>query len=150
MPTPDANKAIVHRYFHEVWNRRNFPIIDELFAGGFVPHDPAEPQLGTGPEAVRRLVTTYITAFPDMEFTIEETIAEGDRVVVRWMARGTHQGNLKGIAPTGKWATVTGIVTFRISDGKIVEGYENWDTLGLMHQLGVLPLALGAVERASS
>ena len=82
----------------------------------------------------------YRSAFPDMQLTIEDQIAEGDKVVTRWTARGTHQGELMGIPPTGKQATVTGITVGRVANGKFVESWSNFDALGMMQQLGVVPV----------
>jgi predicted ester cyclase len=82
----------------------------------------------------------YYAAFPDLRFTVEDQVAEGDKVVTRWSSEGTHKGELMGIAPTGKHAAgVTGISIDRYLDGKFVEGWANWDTLGLMQKLGVIP-----------
>jgi predicted ester cyclase len=92
-----------------------------------------------GLEAYKQFILMYITAFPDARFTIDDIIAEGDTVVVRYTARGTHQGNLMGIPPTGKQASVTTIGIFRIVNGKAVEQWINCDDLGLLQQLGVVP-----------
>ena len=81
----------------------------------------------------------YRTAFPDMRITIEDQVAEGDKVVTRWTASGTHQGDLMGIDPTGRRATVTGITIDRISGGKVEETWTNFDAMGMMQQLGVIP-----------
>jgi len=92
-----------------------------------------------GPAGVKELIAGYRAAFPDIHVTIEDQIADGDLVVSRWSAKGTHQGELMGIPATGKHATVTGITIDRIADGLIVESWNNWDTLGLMQQLGAIP-----------
>jgi len=88
---------------------------------------------------MKQFVSMYLTAYPDTHFTIEDQIAEGDTVVTRWTARGTHKGPLMGIPPTGKQVTVTGISIGRVVNGKTVEGWSNYDTLGMMQQLGVVP-----------
>ncbi len=132
----DTNKALVHRYIQEVCNQRNMAVLDELLAPSYVCHDPDTPDMGVGPESVKRNLNLYLTAFPDAQFTIEDMIAEGDRVVTRWTVRGTHKADLKGIAPTGRRVTVTGITTCRFSNGKMIEAFENWDSLGLMQQIG--------------
>ncbi len=133
------NKAVVRRFIEEIWNKRNMAVIDEIFAPNYVNHDPSSPDFGRGPESVRRLTSFYLSAFPDTRFTIDDQISEGDRVLTRWTARGTHQGDLRGIAPTGRKVTVTGMTVSRVSNGKIIEDYENWDALGLMQQLGAIP-----------
>jgi steroid delta-isomerase-like uncharacterized protein len=114
-------------------------VANELVADGWISHDPATPESPTGPEGIKQLVSGYRGAFPDLSFSIDDQIAEGDRVVTRWTARGTHEGDLWGIGATGKQGTVTGITIDRIEDGKIAETWTNWDTLGLMQQIGVVP-----------
>jgi predicted ester cyclase len=116
------NKLIVRRLYEEVWNRRNLATIDEIIGPDHVNHDPAAPKLGTGTEAYANLVKLYVGAL-DTQFGIEDQIAEEDRVVTRWTARGRYNTD------------VTGITIHRIRDGKIVESWGNWDQLGLMHQL---------------
>jgi steroid delta-isomerase-like uncharacterized protein len=116
-------------------------LIDELVAPEFVGHDPALPQDIAGPDGQREVVSGYRAAFPDLEVTIDDQIAEGDRVVTRWTARGTHTGDLWGIPGTGKQVTVTGTSIDRNQDGRIVETWSHWDALGLMQQLGVVPAA---------
>jgi steroid delta-isomerase-like uncharacterized protein len=132
-------KAIARRFLEEAFNSGNLDVVDELVAPEFVNHDAALPEPGVGIEAAKASITGYREAFPDLRLTIEQQLAEGEYVTTRWSARGTHQGNLMGMAPTGKQATVTGITIDRIVDGRFVESWTNWDTLGLMQQLGVLP-----------
>ena len=134
----EENKAIARRSLEEAWNKGELAVIDEIVGPNFVNHDPANPGV-RGPEGLKQLVTMYRTAFPDTHFTIEDQMAEGDQVVTRWTARGTHQAELMGIAATNKQVTVTGIGIDRIVGGKIEEAWVNWDTLGLMQQLGVVP-----------
>jgi predicted ester cyclase len=116
------NKRIVQRLMDEVWNKRNLGVIDQIIGGDHVNHDPSTPKLGTGPEAYADLVKLYTGAL-DTQFSIEDLIAEGDRVVIRWTVRGRHDVDL------------TGITIHRIADGKIAESWGNWDALGLMQQL---------------
>ena len=134
----DQNKAIARRLFEDVWNKGNLALIDEFHSSNYVHHDVATPDLGKGPESAKKLVTLYRTAFPDINFTIDDIIAEGDKVALSWTNRATHKGELQGIAPTGKEISVTGIVIFRFSGGKIEESRVSWDALGLMKQLGVV------------
>ena len=96
-------------------------------------------ELPPGPESFKQFVSSYLSAFPDLHYTIEDQIAEGDRVVTRWTAVGTHKGELMGIPPTGQQAVVTGITINRFVGEKVVEGWNNWDGLGMMQQLGVVP-----------
>jgi len=135
----EQNKTIVRRLFEEVWNKGNQVVVDELFAPTYSHHDPSSPDLGQGPQSEKRRVTLYRTAFPDLHFKVEDVIAEGETVVARYSARGTHKGDLNGIAPTGKQINVTGMSVTRFANGKITEGWVNWDALSLMQQLGVVP-----------
>ena len=93
---------------------------------------------------MRQTVQGYRASFPDLRLTVDEQIAEGDRVCTRWTARGTHEGDFFGVAPTHKQATVTGVTIERIHDGKIAESRTNWDALGLMQQLGLVSLPVAA------
>lgn len=133
------NKAIMRRGIEEVWNKGNFDIVDELVASDYVGHQPPDENLG--PEGAKGYFRELRAAFPDIHFTIEDQIAEGDRVVTRWTARATHHGAYQGIRATGKPGVVTGITISRFADGKVVEGWTNFDALGLMQQLGVVPTA---------
>ena len=140
----EALKALVRRELEEVYGAGDLDLVDEIVAAAFVGHDPALPEPIRGPAGVKDAVTLYRTAFPDLRLTIEMQVGEGELVVTQWTARGTHQGELFGIAPTGKQATVTGISIDRISDGKIAEDWTNWDTLGLLQQLGAVPAPASA------
>jgi steroid delta-isomerase-like uncharacterized protein len=133
------NKAIARRLLEEAFNSGNLDVVDELVAPEFVNHDAALPEPTTGIEATKASIAGYRDAFPDLRLTIEQQVAEGEFVTTRWSARGTHQGDLMGMAATGKQATVTGITLDRIVEGRFVESWTNWDTLGLMQQLGVIP-----------
>jgi steroid delta-isomerase-like uncharacterized protein len=136
----ETQKNLVRRYYEEMWNPGNLTLIDELFAPSYANYDPATPGgVAHGPEGMKQLVSTYKSAFPDLHFTIEEMFAEGDRVATRWIARATHQGEMNGIPATGKPAAVTGITITHFANGQIVEDRVNWDTLGLLQQLGVVP-----------
>ncbi len=139
-----SNKAIAKRFFDEVCNARRLDVADELFSADHRATDPSIPDIPPGPGGQKQVLTTYQTAFPDVHWYVEEMIAEGDKVVTRWTARGTHKAELKGnpsIPPTGKQAEVSGIWIHRIAGGKIVETWVVWDTLGMLKQLGVIPQA---------
>lgn len=133
----ERNKQISRRTFEEIWNEGNVDAVDELFAGDFVSHSP--PDGTRRPEDIKHDVNVMRSAFPDLHFTLEAQIAEGDRVATLWYARGTHEGEFEGIPPTGAQATIQGITIDRIANGKIVEGWTNWDTVGLLQELGVMP-----------
>lgn len=140
---PAENKKIVKRFIEEAFNQGNLGVIDELVAGDFVNH-AAGLQDARGPAGMTQFVTTYRTAFPDYACTIDDQIAEGDTVVTRWTARGTQNGPLMGILPTGKHVTLSGIVIDRIANGKLAETWLQADALGMMQQLGVIPTAAPA------
>jgi steroid delta-isomerase-like uncharacterized protein len=135
----ETNKAISRRIVEEIFNEGRLDAADEIVTSDFIGHDPASPEPIVGPEGLKRNADGYRTAFPDVRLTIDDQIAEGDRVVTRWTARGTHQAELFGIPATGKQSTVTGMTIDRIVEGRIVESWTNWDTLGLLQQLGALP-----------
>jgi len=135
----EANKALVRRYFDEVCNGRKLDVADQLFSANHRYHDPASPT-GPGPEGVKQVVSTYQKAFGDARWTVHEVIAaEGDMVIARWNGSGTHSGELMGIAPTKRKVDLSGLWLFRISDGKIVESWDNRETHGMLQQLGVVP-----------
>jgi steroid delta-isomerase-like uncharacterized protein len=136
MSTED-NKATDRRFIEEGWNQGNTAVFDELLAADYVGHDPSGPM--HGPEGFKQLYVTYRTAFPDTHLTIEEQIAEGDMVASRWTATGTHQGPLMGIPPSGKRVTIAGITITRFASGKPAEAWFNYDTLGMLQQIGAIP-----------
>ena len=145
----EHNKAIVRRLFEELWNNGNLSLADELFAPNYTHYDPSTPDVGRGPESEKKRATLYRTAFPDLRLTIEDIIAEGETVMARWSCRGTHKGDLSGIAPTGKQININGVSIARFTNGKMAEGWVNWDALALMQQLGVVP-ELGKAKAAAS
>ncbi|OLC53048.1 MAG: hypothetical protein AUH85_14965 [Chloroflexi bacterium 13_1_40CM_4_68_4] len=144
-----TNKANSRRFFEELWNKGNLALVDELVAPRHVSHDPNNPNQAPGPEGVRQLVSLYRNAFPDLHFTIRDIVAEGDRVVTRVTASGTHQRDLPGIPATGKRAEIEGIVIVRYEDGKAAEDWVSFDFLGFMRQLGVIP-KMGEVPAATT
>jgi steroid delta-isomerase-like uncharacterized protein len=144
------NRAIARRADEELFNQGNLAIADELFAPDFVYHDPVSHQDWRGRESVKGYAAALRAAFPDLHQTIEDQVADGDRVAYRWTARGTHRGELLGIAPTGRLVEFAGIAITRIVDGMIVELWEQYDALGLQQQLGVIPSPEPAAERAAA
>jgi len=118
--------------------------MDELIAIDAIDHDPANPGVSPGPKGQKELLAKYTSAFPDTKFTLGDLIGDGDLVAVRWTVRGTHRGELQGIAPTGRQVNLTGIMIARIANGKIAETWSNWDALGMLQQLGVAARAEGA------
>jgi len=142
----EANKAVVRRLFDECLNRHNPDLYPELYSD-VVYRAPAVGELRN--EEHRHFLLSLFAGFPDAQWTIEDQIAEGDRVVTRWMSTGTHTGTFMGISPTGRQLRISGICIDRIAGGKIVEEWEEWDTLGMMQQSAVLP-AETSVGTASS
>ncbi len=130
----EENKAVTRRFLEEIFTAGNLELVDELFASNYVLHDPSVPQEVRGPEGMKQYVAMYRAAYPDTRFTIEDQIAQGDEVATRWTGQGTHQGELMGIAPTGRAVTVTGIEVDRIVGGKIEETWVCYDALGMMQQ----------------
>jgi steroid delta-isomerase-like uncharacterized protein len=135
---PLTPKEIARRLVEDPW-KGDLDAIDELVAPEFVGHNPPAREPNLGPAGQREFVEKYRSAFPDARVKVESQLGEGDRVVTRWTAHGTHRGELMGIDPTGREVTVHGITISRISAGKVVESWSNWDALGMLVQLGVVP-----------
>jgi steroid delta-isomerase-like uncharacterized protein len=133
----EENKALVRRFVEEFWNEGNTATADELMAVDAAIHMPTGEMVDL--DGLKGFAGTFRESFPDWHSTFEELIAEGDRVAERWTGRGTHRGELQGIAPTGKRVEVPGSVFYRIVDGKIVEFRGQLDMMGLMQQLGAIP-----------
>ena len=135
----EQNKTVVRRTFEELWNKGKLQLADEFFSPTYDHHDPSTPDAGRGPESEKKRATLYRNAFPDLRLTVEGLTAEGETVVARWSGHGTHKGELNGIPPTGKQFTISGVTIAHFENGKMVEGWVNWDNFGLMQQLGLLP-----------
>lgn len=138
----EENKAIVRRLVDELWTKGSLSLADELFADNYSHHDPSTPDFGLGPEAEKKRVALYRVAFPDLQFTIEDMVAEGDTVTYRWSSTGTHLGPLNVIPPSEKKVSVSGMTFYRFAAGKIVEGWVNWDSLTLLQELAVVPVII--------
>jgi steroid delta-isomerase-like uncharacterized protein len=133
--TAEANKALVRRWFEET-DRGNLEIIDELLPEDYVDHNPPLPDLPPGREGVRRSVALLRPAFPDAVHTLEDQIAEGDKVMTRLTTRATFTGECLGYQPTGKMVQVSGIAVHRVVDGRLVEHWAHMDMTGFMRQIG--------------
>jgi steroid delta-isomerase-like uncharacterized protein len=138
MSTED-NKALVRRSFEEAWNTGNVDVFEEVIAPDYVLHDPSVPEDVVGIDGIKGFASMFLGAFPDLRFSVEDQVAEGEKVVTRWTSSATHEGELMGIAPTGNRTGVSGVTVSRVSGGKIAEDWNNWDTLGLMRQIGAVP-----------
>jgi steroid delta-isomerase-like uncharacterized protein len=136
-------KEIVKRLFEEPWTG-NFDAVDEFVAADYIGYDPSEPEPVKGPAGLKANVEKYLAGFSDARITVDEQIAEGDMVATRWTGRGTHDGEIAGIAPTGKQVTVQGLTLSRLKDGKVVEEHQVWDALGMMVQIGAVPAPAAA------
>ena len=132
----EQHKKRVRETFEQIWNHGNFAVIDERFSADYVGHSATEIH---GPQGAKQFAAMMRGAFPDFQYTVEDEISEGDRVVQRWTVRATHEGAFQGIPPSGKRVTITGISIYRVANGKLVEGWTNADMLGLMQQLGAVP-----------
>lgn len=141
----ERNKALVCRFSEEVWNNGNLDVVYEIFADNYVRHDLRPGNPPPGPEGQKRIAADFRAAFPDIHTTIDFVIAEGNMVVTRWTAEGTHTGQWANVPPTGKRARLTGVNIFRIENGKVVELWNHRDDLGLMQQLGA-PVFAGSKD----
>ncbi len=135
----EENKALIQRFVEEAFNKGNVDVANEVYASTFIAHDPTISEGQGSPEQVKQFVNTYLSAFPDGHTTVEDLISDGEKVAYRWTFRGTHQGELMGIPPTGKQVTITGITINRVSRGKVEEQWNTFDQLGMLQQLGVAP-----------
>jgi len=136
----EQNAAATRRFYEECFNEGRLDAVDELVADEYVDHDPQNPHAGTrGPEGVKALITMYRDGFSDLHIEIDQILTDGDHVIARWTGAGTNDGEMNGMPPSGKRSTVTGITIDRYQNGKAVESWTNWDTLGMLQQLGVIP-----------
>ncbi len=142
MSTED-NKALARRFYEEVFNNKNMAGVDAFVAPNIIDRS-LPPGAPGGIEGVRQTITMLLTAFPDLNLTLEDIIAEGDRVVVRWTMRGTHQGASLGMPPTGKQFTIPGISLLCLDSGKVVEAWVIQDQLSMLQQLGLVPVSAQA------
>jgi steroid delta-isomerase-like uncharacterized protein len=133
----EKNKELLRKAVEEVWNNGNFDNMKKMVSEDFVIHFPREELRGL--ENIKEFYTELRKAFPDINFTIIDQVAEDDKVVTHWSATGTQKGEFKGIPATGKKVTFTAMDIDKISNGKFVECWTNMDELGLMQQLGVIP-----------
>jgi serine phosphatase RsbU (regulator of sigma subunit) len=134
VPTEEQNKASFRRYLEQAWNQSNLEVVDETF-DRYVSHQPDGSVLERGPEDVKRFIKEFRSAFPDLRISPDDQIAEGDKVVSHGTIRGTHQGEFRGMAPTGEEREIKGMAIFRFSsEGKVVESWDSYDQLSLMRQ----------------
>src|SRR4051794_32793811 len=136
----EANKALVYRWFDEVWNNGSEAVIDEIYSATTITHGIGEsdPDLH-GANEFKPFVRNMRTAIPDAHVDVEGVVAEGDMVCVRLVLRGTHTGDGLGIAPSGRPVRIAAMVMARVTNGRIAEGWNSWDQLGLLRQVGAIP-----------
>lgn len=137
----EQNKATARRWFLDIIAQGQLAIVDEIFAANHVIHDPHAPPSGwpNGPEGLKMVVTGFGGSFTNWNITIDDQIAEGDKVVTRWTASATHTGPLQGMLPTGNTVRVTGVNVARFAGSKIAESWFNFDMLSLLQQIGAIP-----------
>ena len=137
----DENKAAARRVVERGFNEGRLEVIDEVVGQDFVGHDPVDPDDTVGIDGLKARIEAFREAFLDLEVSLEEVVADGDVVATRWVARGTHDGELMGMAATGRSTESHGMTIDRFEDAKLVESWDNWNALGLLQQIGALPEA---------
>jgi steroid delta-isomerase-like uncharacterized protein len=140
-----GNKEIVRRALEDAWTDPG--VLDELISSDYIGYDPALPEPIRGPQGAKDNVSQYREAFEGAHITVKEQIAESDAVATRWEGRGRHTGEIMGIPPTGKDIVVEGLTLTRLKDGKIAEEWTNWNTLGMLQQIGAIPTGTAAQTR---
>lgn len=135
--TAEENKAVIQRAYDELWNERNIDVVDELVTEDFLNH-AAPPDRQRGRPGLKDVVRMFEVAFPDFRYEVEDVISEGEKVAVRDVFRGTHEGDFMGIPATGERVTMEAIHIYRLSEGKLAEHWVARDDLGMMQQLGVV------------
>ena len=133
-----ANKDLVKRFYQEVWNERKAQCVEKYLSPSHALVDPNAADTKTGPEAYKEVLTRFMRAFSNLKFEVQDMVCEKDKVVASWMITGVHSGEYNGMAPTNKKLTVEGISIHQIADGKIMDTYSVWDTLGLMKKVGAV------------
>jgi predicted ester cyclase len=132
--------ATARRFFDEIWSQGDFDLVDELFAPEYVGHPSGPEAIVHGPAGVKEYIGRLRAGVPDLTVIVEDQVIDQDKVATRWTAHGTHAGELMRMEPTGRTATVTGITIQRFGPGgRIVEGWTNWDMLGMVQQFGIVP-----------
>ena len=143
----EANKALIRRFYEEVWASGNVDFASEVFRDDYVRHDLRPSAAAPGPAGQARIAEQFRGAFPDLEWHVDLLLGDADFVAARWTATGTHAGTWANVAPTGKRATFSGVNIFRFDDdGKVVEIWNHRDDLGLMEQLGAAVFAGASSE----
>lgn len=132
----DANKALAREFYTQVWNEHRADAAATYYAADYADHNPSVPNQPAGLDGAHAVFSAFLAAFPDVHFTLDLQLAEGDLVTTRWTASGTNSGSLMGMPATGRQVTVTGVDIFRMQGGTIVERWGSFDLAGMMQQLG--------------
>jgi steroid delta-isomerase-like uncharacterized protein len=139
----DDPKQLINRFVEQLWNERRLDVADSIFATDCVTHqlrsDAPADAVPRGPQAIKEHVTSWVTSFPDLHFSVEQMLSEGDRVAMQVLMEGTHQGTWLGIPPSGKKIQIRMFTVHRVVQGKIVEDWVLVESLGVLQQLGVVP-----------
>jgi steroid delta-isomerase-like uncharacterized protein len=144
---PADNRKVVQRFTEECWNQGKTNVVSEIVADNVRLHDPVFPHLTSGARNLRTHIETCRAAFPDIKFTVDDTICERNEVVNHWTAHGTHKGTFLGMPPTNRKAMITGTSIYRLENGKIAEQWVHWNLMSMMEQLGV---AAGVAKMAAT
>lgn len=145
---PEQNKQVVQRFVEECWNQGNLNKASEFLTDQVRFHDPVFPGLSPGIQNIKNHIEVCRRAFPDLRFTIDDTIAERNEVVLHWSAHGTHKGQFLGMQPTQRKVTIDGTSIYRLEGSKIAESHANWNLATMMAQLGVLEVPKEAMSAA--
>ena len=145
--SPENNKQIVQRFMEDCWNQGRLDALSGLVTDDCRIHDPVFPSLTSGAQNLRSHIESCRRAFPDLSFTIDDTIAERDEVVIQWTGTGTHSGDFLGMPPTNRRASVKGTSIFKFDGGKIVEQWSHWNLMTMMEQLGMAAPAQSQVRQ---
>jgi steroid delta-isomerase-like uncharacterized protein len=136
----EANKAVIRRWWEVMNQGTSRDIIDEVYAADYVLHDPTQPEPVVGTQGVHEFIANIYAAFPDLQMTVDDLVANGDRVVQRLTARGTHQGDFLGVPASGNSVEIWLMVISRMAGGKVAEEWQLVDALTLMQQIGAVPI----------
>jgi steroid delta-isomerase-like uncharacterized protein len=144
-------KEVIRRFYKEFWNERKPEVVDELISPSHALTSPHISGPTVGPAAYKKQLAVFVGAFPDLRFTIEETICEHDKIAAYWTLTGTHKGVFLGIPPTNKPISITGITIHQVADGKILDSHAMWDAISLFQQFGVaLPIKLETLAASTT
>lgn len=133
-------RQIARDYIQTIWNEGRLDRLDDFVDPGFIDHESTFPFAARGSEGLRKVLLFFRTAFPDLHWTIEDLVSEGSKVVLRFTVRATHRGSVLGLPGTGKRVTITGVAILDWQGGRMVEAWTQWDTLGLLQQIGAADL----------